>query len=272
MATSQTWRVVGTSVKGTSHLAGDVPCQDAHAYEIISTGEVIIAVADGAGSASRSQEGAQLAVTQVVAAAHAYLERDGHQLGDAPQWQQMMHDVFTHTRQKVLDLAAAEATSARSFATTLMCAVLTATTLVVGQLGDGMAVGELHDGTFVTLIQPQRGEYANETSFLTQADALERLAVVVYMDEIKSLVLSTDGLLRLALHLPDYTPSPRFFQPLLEFVAETADDGQAQREIEAFLESERVGKRTDDDKTLVIAIRLSSSETTETATELQEDT
>jgi hypothetical protein len=153
-----------------------------------------------------------------------------------------------------------------------MCAVLTSTTLVVGQLGDGFVVGERHDGTFLMLIQPQRGEYANETFFLTQADALDRLAVEVYPDEIKSLVFSTDGLLRLALHLPDYTPSPRFFQPLVEFVAETVDNEQTKRELEAFLESERVGKRTDDDKTLVIAVHISSGTPIENAIEPQEDT
>jgi hypothetical protein len=270
MMISPTWRVVGASVQGTSHQAKDVPCQDAHTYDILPTGEVLIAVADGAGSAARSHEGAHLAVTQAVAAARDHLSQ--HPPADTAEWQHLMQQVFQHARQMLLDHAAAEEESGRSFATTLMCAVLSHTTLVVGQLGDGVVVGEQEDGTLVTIIQPQRGEYANETSFLTQVDALERVEIAVHTEPVQSLAVTTDGLLRLAVQLPDHTPSPRFFQPLLEFVVEAADDEHARHELAAFLDSDRVGKRTDDDKTLVLAVRLPSGKTTETTTEPREDT
>jgi serine/threonine protein phosphatase PrpC len=270
MMTSPTWRVVGASVQGTSHQAKDVPCQDAHIYDILPTGEVLIAVADGAGSAARSQEGADLAVKQAVAAVRDHLSQQPP--ADTAQWQLLMQQVFQHARQTLLEHAVEEDDSVRSFATTLMCAVLSHTTLVVGQLGDGVVVAEQEDGTLVTIIQPQRGEYANETSFLTQTDALDRVEVAVYTEAVQSLAVTTDGLLRLAVQLPDHTPSPRFFQPLLEFVVEAADDEHARHELAAFLDSERVGKRTDDDKTLVLAVRLHSGKPTETATEPREDT
>lgn len=270
MMTSPTWRVVGASVQGTSHQAKDVPCQDAHTYDILPTGEVLIAVADGAGSAARSHEGAHLAVTQAVVAVRAYLSQQPP--ADTAQWQHLMQQVFHHARQTLLEHAAEAEEADRAFATTLMCAVLSPTTLVVGQLGDGLVVEEQKDGTLVTIILPQRGEYANETSFITQADALERVEIAVHTEAVQSLAVTTDGLLRLAVQLPDHTPSPRFFQPLLEFVVEAEDDEQAQRELAAFLDSERVGKRTDDDKTLVLAVRLPSGKTTETTTEPQEDT
>ena len=56
------WRVVGVSVVGTSHLDRAVPCQDAHRYQVLSGGELLVAVADGAGSAARAEAGASRAV------------------------------------------------------------------------------------------------------------------------------------------------------------------------------------------------------------------
>ena len=69
------------------------------------------------------------------------------------------------------------------------------------------------------------------------------------------LALLSDGLVRLALHLPELTPHAPFFVPLLSFVASAADEDQASRQLAAFLDSERVCARTDDDKALVLAVR-----------------
>ena len=70
---STSWNVVGASVQGTSHQQNDdIPCQDAHGYRVLLNGVIVIAVADGAGSATRSDEGAQRAVKQALDS----LERD----------------------------------------------------------------------------------------------------------------------------------------------------------------------------------------------------
>ncbi len=55
------WRVVGALAPGTSHARLGLPCQDALAYQ---TGEhsLLVALSDGAGTAERSQYGAQTAV------------------------------------------------------------------------------------------------------------------------------------------------------------------------------------------------------------------
>src|SRR5690349_18624094 len=60
-----TWRAVGASVAGAGHLARGIGCEDASAVEVLDDGTLLIAVADGAGSAARSSEGS----TRVVAAA-----------------------------------------------------------------------------------------------------------------------------------------------------------------------------------------------------------
>src|SRR5690349_8763713 len=62
------WTVLGESVTGTSHRVRNVPCQDAFRLRTFgATGEwLVMAVADGAGSASHSETGATLACDELV--------------------------------------------------------------------------------------------------------------------------------------------------------------------------------------------------------------
>ena len=254
-----TWHIVGASVIGTSHRETGAPCQDAHLYRVLPTGELILAVADGAGSAARSAEGAALAVQCAVESlARACLENRPE--GDEP-WQACMRQCFGDARQAIVDLAAQDGSSLRLFATTLTCAVLMPEQVVVGQIGDGFAVAQDEQGALVALTKPQRGEYANEAYFLTMRQATDVVDVTSQPLHTKAVALSTDGLLRLALKLPGYTPHAPFFTPLFSFAADAADEAAAARQLADFLTSGRVCARTDDDKTLVLAAQVGHTDT-----------
>jgi hypothetical protein len=69
----QQWRVIGRSVAGSAHVVRDIPCQDALAWRQLPDGRLILAVADGAGSAARSELGAAAAVEALVDALDAAL-------------------------------------------------------------------------------------------------------------------------------------------------------------------------------------------------------
>ena len=66
----------------------------------------------------------------------------------------------------------------------------------------------------------------------------------------------SDGVVRLAVNVVENVPHTPFFQPLLKFAAEMENEKKAQEELAAFLASERVSARTDDDKTLVLAVSV----------------
>jgi len=247
------WRVVGALASGTSHARLGLPCQDALAYQ---SGErsLLVALSDGAGTAEYSQLGAQTAVQAALDSLAAVLER--RLPAEGAGWQEALCAAFTDARSALQSLAEIEQQPLRAYAATLILAVATADGLAVAQLGDGAVVaGESPDKLFL-VNRPQRGEYANETYFLTQEDALEQVQVSVYEKAVNYLAVMSDGLTRLAMRLPAHEPYLPFFQPLFAFATHADEEQHATTHLQEFLTSERVCDRTDDDKSLVLAVRM----------------
>ncbi len=164
------WRVASASVVGTAHERAGVACQDAHRWAVLPNGCLIIAVADGAGSAARAEEGAHL----VAGAAESHLA--GALRESLPSDELAWHDVMRRGFDAALDAVTAHAEGARQslrhYAATLTVVVAGDDTLAVGQVGDGVAVAEGDEGLFLAAA-PQRGEYANEVALLTSPQAVE---------------------------------------------------------------------------------------------------
>ena len=245
------WKVIGASVQGTSHQANGSPCQDVHLYRVLPGGVLLVAVADGAGSAARTGEGAALAVEHAIGALEAALGDAWP--GDAAAWRVLLADCVTAARAAIVQLAERDASPLRLFATTLIVAIAAPGQLITGQVGDGLAVAVDAGGNLLLAARPQRGEYANEACFITMPQASDLLDVQVHDLAIRSLAVSSDGLLRLALKLPGLEPHAPFFKPLFDYIAGVDDETVAGHQLADFLCSPRVCDRTDDDKTLVLA-------------------
>src|SRR5262245_35392736 len=126
------WRVYGVSVRGTSHLATDTPCQDANRYRVLPDGTLIIAIADGAGSASHSRDGAALAVDQVIESLTRRLD-GGRPDDDERGWESLFLETLAEARASLVSYAAGNEIPLRSLATTLSCAVATESMVRVAQ-------------------------------------------------------------------------------------------------------------------------------------------
>jgi hypothetical protein len=252
------WRVVGAAVAGTSHLRLGIPCQDAQAVHVLPSGDLIIALSDGAGSASRSELGAERAVQAVLAALadEIAFARPENQAG----WEQILRAAAAAARQSVLQMAEEAQESPRAYAATLTCVVAAPEALAAVQIGDGTVVGMDESGELFTCVQVQRGEYANETHFITQDNALQQVTFSYTERPVKALAAMSDGLIRLALKMPSQEPHEPFFQPLFRFVASVSDAEESAGQLAAFLGSQRVNSRTDDDKSLVLAVRSGTSD------------
>jgi hypothetical protein len=254
------WRVVGAAAIGISHKKQNLPCQDAQAYRLVSAAGrplLLAAVADGAGSAEFSDRGAQAAVEAALQTLEAeLLITEGHSL---EEYAGLLYLAFESARAAVVKLAGQEELTLRSLATTLTCTLAHSEGVVAAQLGDGAVVALLGAENLLSVTQPQRGEYANETYFLTQEDALERLEIIILEAPLQGLAVMSDGLMRLAMQMPANEPHLPFFKPLFAFTKHAADPAAAARQLESFLSSERVCTRTDDDKSLVLAVCLNGS-------------
>jgi hypothetical protein len=230
--------VLATSVTGTRHLSGGGGCDDACGWRTFPGG-VALAVADGAGFAPRSAEGAARAVQAVLDAAVPPPEDD---------WGEHLQLALELAREELLaDERPGE------LSTTLLLAVWTADRVGTVQVGDGAIVART-DRTLAALTRPDHGEYYNETVFVVSDDALERAQIEVAEGAYTDLALLTDGLQGLALELAANRPVPGFFDPFFN-LAQEADNAAATDKLARFLASPRVCARTDDDKTLVVASR-----------------
>jgi Protein phosphatase 2C len=252
-ARTNAWQAAGVSVTGLSHLRSGSPCQDAHQLMVRADGSFVAAVADGAGSAPRAERGAACAVRTAL----AFLT--DHLAAGLPEheeiWRALLNEALHVTRQAVIAEAAACGSPPSDLATTLLVAVATSDLVAAGQVGDGAVVARVADGSFETVTRPPVQEYLNETTFLTSADALEQAQYAIVRKGPTGLALFSDGLQMLALKMPEATPHPPFFAPLLRLVAEVRDRALAEEQLRRFLQSPRITQRADDDLTLVLAVR-----------------
>ncbi|HEX2090959.1 MAG TPA: PP2C family serine/threonine-protein phosphatase [Longimicrobiaceae bacterium] len=246
----RSWRVAAASVRGAAHARGEAPCQDAHGWSPLPDGGLVAAVADGAGTAALGEVGARTAVDALVELVRRALEEGGGGADPAAA----LCDAFPAALAAVRDEAQARGVDLSALATTLVAAVATPERTVAAQVGDGAIVVRDAGGSIRSLeVGGRRGEYLNETVFLTSPGALDPLPSMTWEAPASHLALLTDGLQLLALRLPAGTPHPPFFEPLFRFVEQEPDAGRASERLRAYLASPKIGARTEDDVTLLLA-------------------
>jgi hypothetical protein len=164
-------------------------------------------------------------------------------------------------RQSIDQIAEAQGLTSRDFACTLLGAVVGIKVATFFQVGDGaIVIGDGHD--FHPVFWPETGEYANMTYFVTDTDALEHLHIEVSRSLPDEVAMFSDGLQRLALVYEAQTAYQPFFESMFKPLRQVdlAACDSLSDQLARFLVSAKVNERTDDDKTLVLATRWSSSE------------
>jgi len=246
------WRVVAASICGKSHEKLGQLCQDAHHWEILPEGVLIAAVADGAGSAVLGKVGAIVATqtaVETIRSNKAMLQSSE----DEASWQLLLTNALAAAKTSVEAEAVACQMTARDLATTLIIVIATPKLIAAAQIGDGVAVMGDRQGNLIALTAPQRGEYANETTFLVSPNAMDIAQVTLWRGATANIAILSDGLQMLALEMSEGTPHAPFFAPLFHFLGEVKDEAEAKEQLVNLLRSERVAKFTDDDLTLLLA-------------------
>jgi len=158
-------------------------------------------------------------------------------------------------RQRIRAAAERRGLSARDFACTLVLALSNGQETLVAHIGDGGIVARLADGgTWQALSWPDHGEYASTTRFVTDEPPTP-LRTNITRQPIDALALFSDGIERMVLDMATQTPFARFFSTMAAPLPK--EPGKAYTlsgQLKAYLDSEAVNSRTDDDKTLVMAV------------------
>ena len=108
------------------------------------------------------------------------------------------------------------------------------------------------EGNYQLLFQPDKGEYINETTFITSTNALEEMQIAVLAKPVEFICAATDGVEKVAINYVDWQPFPPFFEPLEQYLQTTEEPLSA--DLKEFLEREDLNARTTDDKTLLLAL------------------
>lgn len=257
-----TWKAIARPVIGVSHEKQGMPCQDYGKYEI-SHDVIVGAVADGAGSAKYSDIGAKLVVNSVVDHLLQIAERIQKRKRCTLCSSQVLSEktaekLFTETLSKARVILQEQANSKDysidELACTLLAFVATPEWVAAMQIGDGFIVTRATDSEYKLIFPPDKGEFANETTFVTSSNAKDEMRVKVLPGKSEFICASTDGLEKLAIRISDWAPFPPFFQPLEEYLRETSNPENEDEYLMNFLNSERLNARTDDDKTLLLCL------------------
>lgn len=254
------WRIVAASATGTSHTKLGTPCQDCAIVKVFRDrdgDEVLVAVvSDGAGSASRAEIGSWIACSTIAEAAEVHFAAgdliESIDLDTAKTWLGMV-------RKAISDRAEDDGGTVRDYACTLLVSVVGQTSAAIMQIGDGAIV--VSDGDDWSWVHwPQRGEFANTTFFVTDESAEKQMAFDFCKGRIEELAAFSDGLEPLVMQYATQTVFGPFFDqmfPAVRALGEEGLDAKLSDGLATYLNSPAICARTDDDKTLVLASRLS---------------
>lgn len=163
-------------------------------------------------------------------------------------------------RQRISDYAEEQEQEIREYACTLLAGIIWKEGAVFYQVGDGGIIYSTTDEPEIYCfgVMPATKECANATDFITEKNAGNRLLYEFVEEPIKDLAMFTDGIERIAINFQAGVPHEPFLIPMLAPLHGKIDDSRILNEkLATFLNSPRINEKTDDDKTLFLASRIS---------------
>jgi serine/threonine protein phosphatase PrpC len=246
------WTWARAKCRGVSHIKTDVRCQDAVTCLAPTPGSLVAVVCDGAGSAAFGGEGASLTCRSIARKAADHLRAKNELPDDELLW-----SWTDEVREKLSRASANLDVGRKSFAATLVATIVTPTSYVALHIGDGAIVcRDSETGKWQTVSWPQHGDYASTTYFITDEPKI-RMRITRQERNFDALAVFSDGIERLALSFSKTEPHGPFFDSMFRAVGASKVKGcdlDLSRKLASFLDSSQINARTDDDKSLILAV------------------
>lgn len=252
------WNIAHASAIGTAHINQNTECQDRFACQTVKNKngeEVLIAVvADGAGSTTDGQVGAEIACQFFIKEVVDFLNSQDAAVSSLNlEFGRFWISFF---QKKIAKVAKKSKKTIRDYASTLVSAVIGENHSAFFQIGDGGAVfstsGQAKSYQFA--IAPEDSEYVNVTQFLTDETAIENLRFKLIEERIEDLILFSDGIFAVAVDYQTNQPHEPFLMPMIAPLR-NGNGNNLNEKLESFLGSPKINEKTDDDKTIILASR-----------------
>jgi hypothetical protein len=175
-------------VRGKGHLRDGTPGQDRTGY--LSRGGVqVLCLADGAGSASHSQFGAQAVVDE---ACTMLVERFA-EFSASDDGARVRVELLGQLVLKLNNVANRHGVKPGDLASTFLCVAVSGKRFLGAHIGDGV-VGYVKNGELKVISAPDNSEFANQTTFVTSGRALESMRLFRgSLDGVAGFILMSDG-------------------------------------------------------------------------------
>ena len=167
------------------------------------------------------------------------------------------HVWFNEVREAVAWQADQDQLDVCDYACTMLLAVLEPARSLFMQIGDGAIVTNDDGAEWSWVFWPARGEFANTTYFVTDRNAADHVRIEVG-GNIDEVALFTDGIEPLVLHYASRTVHSPFFSEMFAPMRTSSirgEDADLSHQLRLYVDSSLINRRTEDDKTLVLATR-----------------
>lgn len=253
----------GTSITGPGHIKDKIVCQDACTYDILSLdiyNELcIFAVADGLGSAKKSDIGSKLAVESALDTgkeiAQTYYNECFDCRMDDFNFEQTLKLMVASSRESLEKKALEINCQLRDLACTLIVGLFLRGKAGVAHIGDGAVVANI-DGNLVVISKPGESEYVNIVTPLTSEKWEQETRINPNVENVGCMAAFTDGCQRAVLlkRENELIPYDKFFIPLFNYGLNLSNLNEGISDLEELLSSQMLSENSEDDKTLVVLI------------------
>ena len=181
------FRIAGASTIGTSHIENGKPCQDKFFSKTINH-VAAISLADGAGSCSKSDIGAEICTRHIVDFLCNNFDKTFLQ-----SELEISEEILKGVTKSLQNMSDELNAPLKDLSSTLLFVAVKGNKYLAGHIGDGL-IGSFDDSGSKILSPPDNGEFSNQTFFITMGDAKDHLRI--YKGNLNSTlgyILMSDG-------------------------------------------------------------------------------
>lgn len=241
------------SIIGTAHQAKKHGvCQDASDVIVLENGWIVACIADGLGSAKKSEIGSAVAVKTIL----SFIKENYPEKWHEDSLISLLRTAYHKALKTIKVISIENQDELCDYDTTLTTVIYNGVNVAFGHVGDGGIIALSSYGDYSLLTVPQKGEAFNETSPLRSGP--DNWSFGLSREDVCSLIMITDGIFDIAYPwLLAKTNQPIYINYVRPFmdrnilnVSTPADFENAQDEIREFFCGE-YSKQITDDKTIV---------------------